>query len=143
MQFPFLNRFSVRKITVGTATETGQRARQVIEHLLGELPELLMVCVVEVPSGRVLASYTTASALNPNQISLRYAKLLQLTDRALATQQLPGGPLTEMALLLDEQLHLVRPVSQGQGYCFLAVRSADTNLGMASEVLRRHTARLG
>ena len=139
MQFPFLNRLSLRKITVGTANEAGQQARIVLDQLLGELPDLLMACVVEVPSGRVVASYTTAATLNPNQISLRYAKLLRTTDVALAAQHIPGGPLTEMTLLLDEQLHLVRPIQGGQGYCFLAVRSADTNLAMASELLRRHS----
>lgn len=142
MQFPFLNRLSLRKITVGTANEAGQQARIVLNQLLEELPDLLMSCVVEVPSGRVVASYTTTAALNPNQISLRYAKLLRATDIALAARHIPGGPLTEMALLLDEQLHLIKPVQSGQGYCFLAVRLADTNLAMAAELLRRLTVPL-
>ncbi|QNH62347.1 hypothetical protein [Hymenobacter sediminicola] len=142
MQFPFLSRISLRKITVGTKDEAGQAARTVLEQLLTELPEMLLACLVEVSSGRVLASYTTASALNPNQISLRYAKLLRQTDSALAARQIPGGPLTEMTLLLEDQLHLIRPLPTRGWYCFLAVRFADTNLGMASEILRRQTAQL-
>jgi hypothetical protein len=142
MQFPFLNRPSIRKITVGTADDAGRVARTVIERLLNELPELLLTCLVDVSSGRVIASYTTSAALNPNQISLRYAKLLRATDAALAAKHIPGGPLTEMALLLDDQLHIVRPLPNSSCYCFLAVRFADTNLGMASEILRRHTAQL-
>lgn len=142
MQFPFLRRLSLRKITIGTANEASQPARILLENLLRELPDLLMACVVDVPSGRVVASYTTETALNPNQISLRYAKLLQATDIALAARHIPGGPLTEMTLLLEEQIHLIRPVQNGQGYCFLAVRTADTNLAMAAELLRRNTAPL-
>ncbi|SHK19083.1 hypothetical protein [Hymenobacter psychrotolerans] len=142
MPFSFLNRFSLRKITVGTTDDAGQAARTVLEQLLTELPEMLLACLVEVSSGRVLASYTTASALNPNQISLRYAKLLRQTDSALAARQIPGGPLTEMTLLLEDQLHLIRPLPTRGWYCFLAVRFADTNLGMASEILRRQTAQL-
>ena len=142
MQFPFLNRPSIRKVTVGTTDEAGRVARTVMEGLLAELPELLLACLVEVPSGRVVASYTTAANLNPNQINLRYAKLLRATDAALATQQIPGGPLMEMTLLLEDQLHIIRPLPNSSWYCFLAVRFADTNLGMATEILRRHTAKL-
>jgi hypothetical protein len=142
MQLPFLNRPSIRKVTVGTTDEAGRVARKVMEGLLAELPELLLACLVEVPSGRVVSSYTTTTALNPNQISLRYAKLLRATDTALATQQIPGGPLTNMALLLEDQLHIIRPLPNSSWYCFLAVRFADTNLGMATEILRRHTAQL-
>lgn len=142
MQLPFLNRLSIRKVTVGKTDEAGRAARKVIEGLLNELPELLLTCLVEVSSGRVVASYTTASTLNPNQINVRYAKLLRATDAALATQQIPGGPLTEMILLLEDQLHIIRPLPNSSWYCFLAVRFADTNLGMATEILRRHTAQL-
>jgi len=142
MQFPFLNRLRLRTVTVGTNDEAGQIARTTIEQFLDELPELLMICLVEVPSGRVIGSYTTVASLNPNQISLRYAKLLRATDAALAAQQISGGPLTEMTLLLEDQLHMLRPLEQNPWYCYLAVRSADTNLGMASEILRRHTTHL-
>ena len=142
MQFPFLSRLSLRKITVGTSDEAGQVARTVLENLLVDLPELLLACLVDVSSGRVLASYTTASPLNPNQISLRYAKLLRTTDTVLAAKQIPGGPLTEMTLLLEDQLHMIRPLPKKSWYCFLAVRFADTNLGMATDILRRHTIHL-
>ncbi|SNS06542.1 MULTISPECIES: roadblock/LC7 domain-containing protein [Hymenobacter] len=140
MKIPFFNRVRTRQITVGTSHEAGLQARTVLERLLDEMPELLLACVVEVQSGRVLASYSREPYLNPNQISLRYAKLLQLTSKTVAAKQIPGGPLTESTVLLEDQFHTLRPMHQGQWYCFVAVRFADANLGMAWDILRRHTA---
>jgi hypothetical protein len=140
MTIPFLNRVRIRQITVGTSNEAGLQARTVLEKLLAEMPEILLTCVVEVQSGRVLASYTREAHLNPNQISLRYAKLLQLTAKTLASQQIPGGPLTDITVLLEDQFHTVWPMHNGQWYCFVAVRLADANLGMARDIMRRHTS---
>jgi hypothetical protein len=140
MTIPFLNRVRIRQITVGTSNEAGLQARTVLEKLLAEMPEILLTCVVEVPSGRVLASYTRETYLNPNQLSLRYAKLLQLTTKTLAAQHIPGGPLTDMTVLLEDQFHTVWPMHNGHWYCFVAVRLADANLGMARDIMRRHTA---
>lgn len=140
MKIPFLNRVRTRQITVGTSNEAGVQARTVLEKLLAEMPELLLTCVVEVPSGRVLASYTRETHLNPNQISLRYAKLLQLTTKKLAAKQIPGGPLTDITVLLEDQFHTLRPMHNGQWYCFIAIRFADANLGMTWDILRRHTS---
>lgn len=139
MNIPFLNRLSIRKITVGTSNEAGLQARTVLEKLLADMPELLLACVVEVQSGRVLASYTTAASLNPNQLSLRYAKLLRLTTDTLAAQRIPGGPLTDITVVLEDQFHTLRPMHQGQWYCFVAIRFADANLGITWDIMRRHT----
>ena len=140
MTIPFLNRVRLRQITAGTSHEAGVQARTVLEKLLAEMPELLLACVVEIQSGRVLASYTREAHLNPNQISLRYAKLLQLTAKTLAAKHIPGGPLTDSTVLLEDQFHTMRPMHDGQWYCFVAVRFADANLGMAWDILRRHTS---
>jgi hypothetical protein len=140
MNIPFLNRPSIRKITVGTSNEAGLQARTVLENLLADMPELLLACVVEVHSGRVLASYTTAAILNPNQISLRYAKLLRLTAETLASHKIPGGPLTDFTALLEDQFHTIRPMRQGEWYCFVAIRFADANLGITWDIMRRHTS---
>jgi hypothetical protein len=136
--FSFLNRLQVKKITVATADENGQQAQRILEGLLADLPELLMACVVEVASGKMLASYTTHKDYNPNYISLRYAKILRSMSEALASGAWPGGPLLDSTLMLDDQLHHLRPLHNGQWYCMLAVRTADANLGIAKEIMRRH-----
>ncbi|MCI1189199.1 hypothetical protein MON38_17380 [Hymenobacter sp. DH14] len=117
-----------------------KRSREVIEGLLQELPDLLMACVVNVQSGRVLASYTVSNAYNPNQISLRNAKLLRIVEDALAAKAWAGGSLTDISVMLEDQLHHLRPMNDGRWYCFLAVHTADANLGIAKEIMRRHTS---
>ena len=138
MNLPFFGFNNLRKVVTAEDAPAGPRAGQVIDKLLADLPELLMACVVDLQSGRVLASYTTAANLNPNKISLLYAKLLRQTAAALAARRLIGGPLTDITLLLDDQLHAVRPAADGQTYCFLAVHSANASLGIVRELMRRH-----
>ncbi|WP_157807631.1 hypothetical protein [Hymenobacter chitinivorans] len=98
-----------------------------------------MSCVVDSNSGKVLAFYTTNSAYNPNQINLRHAKLLQTLDGAVAAQPWIAGPLTDVAVILEDEMHHLRPLNGGKWYCFLAVRLADANLGITKEIMRRHS----
>jgi hypothetical protein len=140
MNLPFFNRLPLKKVTVATDDEMAKRSKQVIEGLLHDLPDLLMACVVNTQSGRVVASYTVSAAYNPNQISLRNAKLLRIMEDALAAKAWAGGPLTDVSVMLEDQLHHLRPMNDGKWYCFLAVHTADANLGIAKEIMRRHTA---
>ncbi|MCR5887007.1 hypothetical protein LRS06_04285 [Hymenobacter sp. J193] len=139
MNIPFFNRLQLKKITVGTEDEAGKRAQTALEGLLADLPDLLMACVVDIQSGRVLASYTTTTTYNPNQINLRNAKLLRVITDALKAKAWVGGPLTDVSVMLEDQFHHLRPMNEGKWYCFLAVRMADVNLGIAKEIMRRHT----
>ena len=43
-------------------------------------------------SGNILAAYTTQASLNPNHLSLRYARLLRTVQQAVASGAWPGGP---------------------------------------------------
>lgn len=140
MNIPFFNRLQLKKITAGVSDESGKRAQHILENLLTDLPELLMSCVVDTQSGKVLAFYTTTSDYNPNQISLRYAKLLRTMEEALVTKAWVGEALTDISVILEDQLHHLRPLNDGKWYCFLAVRMADANLGIAKETMRRHTS---
>lgn len=139
MNFPFFNRLQVKKI-VATSGEAGQRAETILTALLRELPDLLLTYVADSQTGSILASYTTNTAYNPNQLNLRTTKQLRTMNEALATGAWPGGALTDVAVFLDDQLHYLRPVAGGQWHCFVAVRLADANLGIVKEVTRRATA---
>lgn len=140
MNFPFFNRLQLKKIVVAKAGDAGQRAEAMLAKLLQELPELLMAYVAENQSGTILASYTTSADYNPNQLNLRNTKLLRTMSEALATGAWRGGPLLDVSVLLDSQLHHLRPVLGEQWHCFVAVRLADANLGILKEVVRRATA---
>ena len=136
--FPFFNRLQVKKITSASGDEAGQQAHRVVEGLLTDLPDLLMACVVEIQSGKILASYTSHPSYNPNHVSLRYAKSFRTIQEALSSGAWVGGPLTDISLMLEDQLHQLYPLHNDQWYCLMAVRMADANLAIAKEVMRRH-----
>ncbi len=138
MNFPFFNRLQVKKV-VAVASEAGQRAEAMLLALLRELPDLLLAYVADSQTGAILASYTASAAYNPNQLNLRTTRQLRTINEALATGAWPGGPLTEVAVFLEDQLHYLRPVADGRWHCFVAVRLADANLGILKEVTRRAT----
>ena len=139
MNFPFFNRLQVKKI-VAASGEAGLRAEAMLAALLREMPDLLLAYVADNQTGTILASYTASAAYNPNQLNMRTTKQLRTMNEALTTGAWPGGPLTDVSVFLDDQLHHLRPVASGQWHCFVAVRLADANLGIVKEVMRRATA---
>ena len=138
MNFPFFNRIQVKKVTAASG-EAGQRAETMLLTLLREQPEVLLAYIADNKTGTILASYTTSSAYNPNQLNLRTTKLLGYMSDTLAANSWLGGQLLDMSLLLEEELHYLRPVAGGQWHCFVAVRLADVNLGILKEVVRLAT----
>jgi hypothetical protein len=111
-----------------------------ITDIWQELPDMLLGYIVDCQTSNVLAFYTVSNAYNPNQLSLRNTKLLRTMQEALANKAWPGGPLTDVSVILEDQLHHLRPLKGGDWYCFVAVRLADANLGIIKDVVRRHTA---
>ncbi|RZL14679.1 MAG: hypothetical protein EOO62_04795 [Hymenobacter sp.] len=140
MNFPFFNRLQLKKIVVPSAGEPGRQAEAMLAGLLRELPELLMAYVADNQTGTMLASYTANAAYNPNHLSLRNAKLLRTMQDALATKAWVGGPLTDTSVMLEDQLHHLRPLPAQGWHCFVAVRLADANLGILKEVVRQATS---
>lgn len=140
MNFPFFNRPSVGKVSVGVNDGAGERARLAIEGILRELPDLLLAYVAEMPSGRVLASYASHRSYNPNNVGLRNAKLFAMLAEQRAAHAWLGGAVLDVSVVTEDQLHHLRPFDQGKQYCFLAVLAADANLGMLKEITRRHTS---
>jgi hypothetical protein len=140
MNFSFFNRLVVKKVVVPTAGEAGRQAEKMITDIWQELPDMLLGYIVDCQTSNVLAFYTVSNAYNPNQLSLRNTKLLRTMQEALATKAWPGGPLTDVSVILEDQLHHLRPLKGGDWYCFVAVRLADANLGIIKDVVRRHTA---
>ena len=133
---PFLRRLPLKQVAT-VCQEAGARPRQVLEGLFQGLPELLMACVVEVQSGKLRAFYTLSKAYNPHHICVREAKLLGTMQQAHANQLPAGGSLIEVTVVLDEELHHIRLLHASQWYCYVAVRTADANLALTREVVRR------
>lgn len=139
MKFPFFTRLQTKKIVPAASSYDASRAEQMLAAVLAGLPELLLGYVFDMQANTLLASYTVSSDYNPHQLTIRNAKLLHTVQEAVATGAWPGGPCTDLTVMLDEQMHYLRPVPELGWYCFAAVRLADANMGMVKEVLRRAT----
>lgn len=140
MKTPFFTRLQIKKIVVVAGTDQARQAEQVLANILKGLPELLFGYVFDVRGNALLASYTVSSTYNPHQLTVRNVKLLHTVQQAVRTGAWPGGPCTDLTVMLDEQLHYLRPLPEREWYCFAAVNYADANIGLVKEVVRRATA---
>jgi len=113
-----------------------------VRHLLAELPDLLMAAVVEVATGKPLATYTVDRDLRPALVAGFNAAAVRQVQALLKAQNTPAEQVEEMVFTLPSQLHLLRLVPAGQWFIYLAVDSRDTNLAIAREVMRSGMALL-
>ena len=140
MRIPFLNQLVVKKITGDAVGATRTSADKLIQDLLRELPELVAVAVVDIASSKMVAAYTATAKFDPYKLTARSADLLRTLQRMLQAPWLRGQHVTDLIVVLDEQLHCLRPMAQNRQICYLVVRSIDTNMSLVRDILRRHTS---
>lgn len=138
MRIPFLNQLVVKKITGDAVGTTRSSAETLIQHLLRELPELVTVAVVDTASSKMVAAYTATPKFDPYKLTARSTDLFRGLQRMLTVPWLQGQQVTDLVVVLDEQLHCLRPIGQGRQICYLVVRLADTNMSLVRDILRRH-----
>jgi hypothetical protein len=124
-----------RIVTTTAASATGAEAA--IQHLLTELPELLMAAVVTSSSGQVLASYTTDTRLWPGSVATSWSATVQQLQSAQVAQGQGEEKIEEVLTTLASQLHLLRLQPGEQHFLYLAIDSRDSNLALAREVMRQ------
>jgi len=142
MKIPFLKQLqrltgpAANEVVVAAAGPEGISTEQVIRHLLDELPDLLMAAVVEVATGKPLATYTVDRSLRPAIVAGFNAEAVRQMQAMVASQHLTSERVEEMLFTLHSQLHLLCLAPSGQRFVYLAVDSRDTNLGIARAVIR-------
>ncbi|AII53650.1 hypothetical protein [Hymenobacter sp. APR13] len=139
MRIPFLNQLVVKKITGDAVGASRSSAEALIRDLLRELPELVAVAVMDTASSKMVAAYTATAKFDPYKLPTRSTDLFRGLQRMLGAPWLQGQQVNDLVLVLDEQLHCLRPLSQGRQICYLVVLLADTNMSLVRDVLRRHT----
>ena len=131
---PGLGRQPLHRVVATTGAPTAEAA---LQHLLAELPELLMAAVVAVASGQVLASYTSQPALKPSSAAPYWAAMVQQLQASQAAQGQADEQPAEMLTTLRSQLHLLRLQPGGQHFLYLVVDAHDTNLALARELVHQ------
>ena len=142
MKIPFLKQ--LQRLAGPTAPEVELEAsgpasapiERAMQHLLAELPDLLMAAVVEVSSSKPLATYTAERSLRPAAVAGFNAEAVRQVQAAQRAAGAAAEQLEEMLFTLPSQLHLLHLVPSGRVFVYLAVESHDTNLGIARAVMR-------
>ena len=142
MKIPFLKQLqrltgpAANEVVVVAAGPEGINTDAALRHLLDELPDLLMAAVVDVSTGKPLASYTVDRGLRPAMVAGFNAEAVRQIQAMIAAQQMTSESVEEMLFTLHSQLHLLCLAPSGQRFVYLAVDSRDTNLGIARAVMR-------
>ena len=142
MNIPFLKQLQrlagpvVQEVEVEATGPVREPIERTMRHLLAELPDLLMAAVVEVSTGKPLATYTTERSLRPAAVAGFNAEAVRQVQASLRAMGATAERLDEMLFTLPSQLHLLHLAPSGRVFVYLAVESRDTNLGIARAVMR-------
>lgn len=149
MKIPFLSRFTATgaasatpKIEYTASVSAGHKARfgPLLTNILRDLPDLVAVSVLDVRAGTLLATCHAPSKLNPTKAAAANAEVIRQKQLALDALGLPGEAIEDILITLTNQWHLLRLLPGNRYAVHLMVGMRDTNLGIAREVLRTHTA---
>jgi predicted regulator of Ras-like GTPase activity (Roadblock/LC7/MglB family) len=131
---PGLGRQPLHRVVAATGATAAEAA---LQHLLAELPELLMAAVVTTDLGQVLASYTSQPQLKPSSTAAFLAAVVQQLHASQVAQGQAGEQPMEVLTTLRSQLHLLRLQPDGQQFIYLVVDAHDTNLALARELVHQ------
>ncbi|UYZ58566.1 hypothetical protein [Hymenobacter latericus] len=136
MKIPLLNRI-VRLGLPGTAPApvADAAAEAAVSNLRDALPELLAAAVVELQTGRLLASHAAHRGPDLARAAQHHAAVVRQKQQAVAALRLEGEQIADILISTREQLHLLRLLPGGQRLLYLAVSTHDTNLAVARSVL--------
>jgi hypothetical protein len=111
-------------------------AERLLEQMLAGLPELLAAAVVDVASGRALATYTSVREFNPNKVVGFNAEVVKQTYGLLQALALEDEQIEDILITLRNQLHLLRLLPDGEQLLYVVVDCRDTNLALARTVMQ-------
>ncbi|RTQ45888.1 hypothetical protein EJV47_23960 [Hymenobacter gummosus] len=117
-------------------------AGKIVQNVIDELPTLMAVAVVDVTSGMSLASHTNSPNINPDTAAAYNTEVVKQKQKAMSALKLTGETIEDILITLSNQLHLLKLNSSGTKFIYLVVNQRDTNLAIAREVLRSHSASL-
>ena len=117
-------------------------AGKIVQNVIDELPALMAIAVVDVTSGMSLASHTNSPTINPDTAAAYNTEVVKQKQKAMSALKLTGETIEDILITLSNQLHLIKLNSTGSKFIYLVVNQRDTNLAIAREVLRSHSASL-
>lgn len=138
-RIPFIGGAATHKVVPVAAGAEGAAAEQLLQELLNYMPEMLAAALVQVETGRALATYATAREYNLNKAASCNAALVRQARHALIALNLTDEYIEDILVTLDSQWHLLRLLPDGERLLYLVVDSRDTNLALARAVMEACT----
>jgi len=149
MKIPFLARFLTPdtasmppKVTFADTLNAKHKARfgTLLLDIVGDLPDLLAVSVMDLKAGTLLATYHIGGKLNPAKAAAYNAEVIRQNQLALPALGLADEAVEDILITLNSQWHILRLLPDNRHFVHLMVNRRDTNLGIAREVVRSRTA---
>ncbi|OUJ75917.1 hypothetical protein BXP70_01105 [Hymenobacter crusticola] len=99
----------------------------------------MAVAVVDVGSGKTLASHSNSVSINPEIAATYNTEVVRQKQKALTALALEEEQIDEILISLRHQLHLIKLMDAGHTFVYLVVKSSETSLAVAREVVRSQT----
>jgi len=113
-----------------------ETASAVVQGIKSDLPSLMAVAVVDVKSGKTLASHSNSISINPEVAATYNAEVIRQKQKALTALKLDEEQIDEILISLQKQVHLIKLTDAGHTFVYLVVQSSEISLAMAREVVR-------
>ena len=149
MKIPFLARFLTSdassmppKIIYADNLSAKHKAHfsTLLLTIVGDLPDLLAVSVMDLKAGTLVATYHIGGKLNPAKAAAANAEVIRQKQLALHALGLADEAIEDILITLSTQWHILRLLPDGRHFVHLMVNRRDTNLGIAREVVRAQAA---
>ena len=91
---------------------------------------------LEVSTGACLAHRSHSRSFEAAAVAAHSAETVRRQQLAVAAQKMRGERLEDVLILFRKQLHLIRLAKNGRWFGYLAVKTPDTSLALAREILK-------
>ena len=112
-----------------------------IENLKTNVPGFVAVSVTDVSSGEAYDSFTADSNFDPNLASAYNLEVVKAKLKAIEALGLKEE-IEDITITLTSQVHIINVAPSGAYFIYLAVDSANANLGITRALLNKYKAEL-
>ncbi|WP_201985633.1 hypothetical protein [Hymenobacter rubidus] len=119
-----------------SAVVTGAAIKKIINHVLVQISGPSTIMVVETATGTCLAHIGRARGLDTAGVAECHAQLVRQQQLTMVRLGMRGERLEDILVPFRKQLHLIRMAKSGEWFVHLAVKTQDTSLALAREILK-------
>ncbi len=112
-----------------------------IENVKVNVPGFVAVSVTDIGSGEAYESFTARSDFDPNLASAYNLEVVKAKLKAIEALGLDED-IDDITITLSTQVHIIDIAPSGAYFVYLAVDSAQANLGITKALLNKYKMKL-